>query len=264
MRRCSKPSLLGIISALIVAWTATSPIDRRSRGSAAATSPPTRRRCQSALAQTSRRAGTSRSGRPEDQVRARQGRWLPHRDESPREDYDSAVGVPLLPDQTVEIETTGIDVSGLLQAGTGHSVPSEHPPEEQGDDHIYGTARPSLGGPHEGNRGPEGGRLQLYGARGVPGGTPDGSQLDPSERGGGAAGQVRHGHRDRKHNIGRPVPGNGATTLQLAKDVATGAGAWQDGDWIAVATTSLQPVRDGVRPDQRASLERRGRQHGHP
>ncbi|HEV8455755.1 MAG TPA: G8 domain-containing protein, partial [Gemmatimonadales bacterium] len=40
---------------------------------------------------------------------------------------------------------------------------------------------------------------------------------------------------------GAKVPGTGATTLKLARDVTQGKGAWKANDWIAVATTSFNP-----------------------
>ncbi|MGH7334415.1 MAG: G8 domain-containing protein, partial [Candidatus Rokuibacteriota bacterium] len=40
---------------------------------------------------------------------------------------------------------------------------------------------------------------------------------------------------------GAKVQSGGASTLQLAKDVSQGAGAWKKDDWIAVATTSFSP-----------------------
>ena len=138
-------------------------------------------------------------------------------------------------DQTVEIETKGIDVKGLFQAGTaqcpigtfnrGNKVTirftGSRPPSE---DHTKGIVVQS------------GGRLVLHGARGVPGGTPDGVSWTHLSEAAGPPDKYGEGR-----GVGRPVPANGATTLQLARDVTQGKGAWQIDDWIAVATTSFSP-----------------------
>ncbi len=159
-------------------------------------------------------------------------------------------GFLYVPDSTVEIETAGIDVSGLFQAGTakcpiGKSNPMNkvtitftgpRPCASSTDckDHTKGIVVQNNG------------RLSLFGARGVPGGAPDGVSWTHLSEAAGPPG--KYGADSSKAecapnclNIGRPVPANGATMLQLAKDVATGPGAWQDGDWIAVATTSYSP-----------------------
>jgi hypothetical protein len=71
-----------------------------------------------------------------------------------------------------------------------------------------------------------GGTLKLLGVRGVP---PSGvSWTHLSD----AAGPFITGAK---------VRGTGPSTIQLAKDVTQGPGAWKQDDWIAVATTSFSP-----------------------
>jgi len=132
-------------------------------------------------------------------------------------------GSLFVPDQTVEIETAGIDVSGLFQAGD--SMCSIGPKNKVTI--TFTGPRPS--GPDDHTKGivvQKGGTLRLVGNKGVP---PSGVSWTHLKEAAGPA------------IAGATVPSKGATTIQLAKDVATGAGAWQDGDWIAVATTSFSP-----------------------
>jgi len=154
-------------------------------------------------------------------------------------------GFLYVPDSTVEIETAGIDVSGLFQAGTAQCPIGKSNPMNKVTITFTGSrpcASPTDCGDHtKGIVVQNDGRLSLFGARGVPGGTPDGVSWTHLSEAAGPPDKYGADTSTVKRNIGRPVPANGATTLQLAKDVATGPGAWQDGDWIAVATTSYSP-----------------------
>jgi hypothetical protein len=146
-------------------------------------------------------------------------------------------------DQTVNIETKGIDVKGLFQVGTAQCPIGTFNPKNKVTITFTGP-RPS---PEDHTKGivvQKGGRLSLFGARGVPGGTPDGVSWTHLSEAAGPPDKYGADTETVKRNIGRPVPAldnDGKMTLQLAKDVRTGAGAWQDGDWIAVATTSYSP-----------------------
>ena len=76
-------------------------------------------------------------------------------------------------DQTVNIETKGIDGKGLFQVGTAQCPIGTFDPKNQVTITFTGP-RPS---PEDHTKGivvQKGGRLSLFGARGVPGGTPDG------------------------------------------------------------------------------------------
>jgi len=137
-------------------------------------------------------------------------------------------GFLYVPDSTVEIETAGIDVSGLFQAGTarcpiGKSNPKNKvtitftgprpcPSPQQCDDKT-----------HKGIEVQDNGRLSLFGARGVPGGSPDGVSWTHLSEAAGPPAKYGAGN-----GVDRPVPAGGDRTIQLAKDVATGTGAWQE------------------------------------
>ncbi|MBI4380783.1 MAG: G8 domain-containing protein [candidate division NC10 bacterium] len=146
-------------------------------------------------------------------------------------------GELFVPDQTVEIETAGISVEGLFQVGD--SMCSIGPKNKVTI--TFTGSRPSSEDHTKGIVVQKDGSLRLFGARGVPGGAPDGVSWTHLSEAAGPQDKYGADTDMVKLNIGRPVPANGATTLQLAKDVAAGAGAWQDGDWIAIATTSFSP-----------------------
>ena len=151
-------------------------------------------------------------------------------------------GELFVPDQTVEIETAGISVAGLFQAGD--SMCSIGPKNKVT---ITFTGPRPCASPTDCKDHTKGivvqkdGSLRLFGARGVPGGAPDGVSWTHLSEAAGPPDKYGADTETVKRNIGRPVPANGATTLQLAKDVAAGLGAWQENDWIAVATTSFSP-----------------------
>jgi hypothetical protein len=79
----------------------------------------------------------------------------------------------------------------------------------------------------------EGGTLRLAGAKGVTDSGVSWTHLSkpagpPAAYGAGTGTKVE-------------VAADGDAVLQLAKDVTQGSGAWGNGDWIAVATTSFSP-----------------------
>ncbi len=153
-------------------------------------------------------------------------------------------GFLYVPDQTLEIHTAGIQVAGLLQAGTAQCPIGTFSPQNQVTITFTGS-RPCPSpqmceGFHKGIVVQDDGRLRLFGAKGVP---PSGVSWTHLSA---AAGPTIEGAK---------VPSKGASTLQLAKDVTKAPGAWQQGDWIAVATTSFSPFEtefmqiDTLNPD---------------
>jgi hypothetical protein len=146
-------------------------------------------------------------------------------------------GYLFIPDQTLEIETKGIDVAQFFQVGNPQCPIGTKDPKNTVTIRFTG-GRPTSGG-EDHTKGivvHDGATLRLFGARGVPGGTPDGISWTHLKEAAGPPDKYGAGL-----GIGRPVPASGATTLQLAKDVTQGAGAWRAGDWIVVATTSFSP-----------------------
>jgi len=243
MRRPLKAQVsLGIISALIVAWTATSPI-----GAAFAqdfSGIPDACLFQPIATPLSRCIDPSRNVVIGQDAGSQCLRVAVDRSYTGAEALGTIQigpwGQLFVRDQTVNIETKGIDVKGLFQVGTAQCPIGTFNPKNKVTITFTGP-RPSQGDHTKGITLQKGGRLSLFGARGVPGGTPDGVSWTHLKEAAGPPDKYGADTDTVKLNIGRPVPANGATTLQLAKDVATGAGAWQDGDWIAVATTSYSP-----------------------
>lgn len=256
MRRPLKAQVsLGIISALIVAWTATSPIGAAFAQDSLEAEPEGQGTCDSVIPSNATTLSECLASLvPPFQTGGNVTIGLDGGKECTRVKVDGSRtgtmalgkitiqewGYLYVPDQTVQIETTGIDVSGLFQAGTASCPIGKANPANKVTITFTGS-RPSSEDHTKGIVVQKKGRLNLFGARGVPGGTPNGiswthlsEAAGPPDKYGADTGLV-------KHNIGRPVPANGDTTLQLAKDVAAGSGAWQDGDWIAVATTSYSP-----------------------
>jgi hypothetical protein len=124
-----------------------------------------------------------------------------------------------VPDKTVQIEVEKIELAGLLQAGTA-SCPIGVAKATNKVTMTFTGARACPTGDCAGNNKGifvvEGGQLQLFGLKGTVKTAQSWSYLSqPADE--------------------------GDSTLYLADDVATGSGAWQDGDWIAVATTSFSP-----------------------
>jgi hypothetical protein len=124
-----------------------------------------------------------------------------------------------VPDQTLQIEVDKIELAGLLQSGTA-SCPIGTANKTNQVTMTFTGARActsgNCGGNNKGIFVNAGGQLQLFGLKGT-------KKLEQSWT-----------------YLGQPTD-EGDSTLYLADDVATGAGAWQNGDWIAVATTSFSP-----------------------
>jgi hypothetical protein len=234
--------VLGIISALVVAWTVTSPIDLAFGADSCSTDIPSNATTLSSCLGSDFPAGTDVTIGPDGGTKCTRVKVDGSRTGTKALGKITIQqwGSLYFPDQTVELETKGIDVSGLLQVGTA-TCPIGTTHSTNKVTITFTGARPSSEDHTKGIVVQKAGRLLLYGARGVPGGTPDGISWTHLKEAAGPTDKYGGTVTDNPHNIGRPVPGNGATTLQLAKDVATGAGAWQDGDWIAVATTSYNP-----------------------
>ena len=161
-------------------------------------------------------------------------------------------GVLRLPEQTaqlpVSIKTTGIEIDGgTLQIGDPKCAIGSLNPMTRVTINLTGR-RPSSCPPGGNRQCPgdvkgiqveNGGTLKLYGAKGVP---PQGVSWTTLS----AAAGPEDARYDAASGAGTPVPTGGSTTLQLADDVTQGTGslrigAWRDGDWIAVATTSSSP-----------------------
>jgi len=145
-------------------------------------------------------------------------------------------GFLFVPDTTLEIETKGIEVQELFQVGTATCPIGTANPANTVTIRFTG-GRPTSGG-EDHTKGivvHDGARLRLYGAKGVPGGALNGISWTHLKE---AAGPAAYG---KDSGAKRPVPTGGDKTLQLAKDVTTGNGAWKKGDWIVVATTSFSP-----------------------
>jgi hypothetical protein len=156
-----------------------------------------------------------------------------------------AGGRLFIPDRTVTIETAEVDISGVLQAGTA-DCPIGTANRRNRVTLVLTGARPMACTVGErcqqfdkGIQVEAGGTLRLFGTKGVP---PSGVSWTYLRRPAGPEDAYGPGT-----GTASPVPAGGGTTLQLAADVTVGAGAWQgreglqEGDWIAVATTSFSP-----------------------
>lgn len=155
-----------------------------------------------------------------------------------------------VPDGNLEVELEKIEVHGLLQVGSQACPIGTRNPEHQVVLTFQGE-RPCTSPEQcpdfvKGIQVNAGGKLRLFGVKGVPGSTlHDGSETGISwthlsaaagpedEYGAGSGALV-------------PVPQGGSSTIQLAKDVTEGAGAWQEGDWIAIATTGFSAVETEI------------------
>jgi hypothetical protein len=90
----------------------------------------------------------------------------------------------------------------------------------------------------------EGGSLELTGAKGVPsnGGGVSWTHLSMPAGPPGKYGDCKPAEKPCVGNVNVKVAADGATTLHLADDVTAGQRPWAQGDWIAVATTSFNPL----------------------
>lgn len=252
MRRLLKGQVsLGIISAFIVAWTAISPIDAafaldplEAGGAACDNTIPT--------VGVKNLSECVPAGTTPDFVIGQKptinGCTRVKVDRSFTQAAGNALGKITIdpwgslffPDQTVELETKGMDVSGTLQAGTAQSPIGTANPTNKVTITFTGS-RPSSEDHTKGIVLQKGGRLMLCGAKGVPTARTNAVSWTHLSEAAGPLDKYGGTVTDNPHNIGRPVPKDGDTNLHLAKDVSTGAGAWQKDDWIAVATTSFSP-----------------------
>jgi G8 domain len=152
-------------------------------------------------------------------------------------------GILAFPEQTAELDTDGIVVSGRLSVGTPKCSIGDNDPTTTITIKFTGD-RPNNpdGSFAKGIEVLKGGTLWLFGARGVssPFGIakPKRDGVSWTYLSAPAGPEERYG---KGTGVGSPVPSNGSTTLQLADDVTKGAGAWRDGDWIAIGTTSFSP-----------------------
>jgi len=141
-------------------------------------------------------------------------------------------------------------VSGLFQAGSKDCPIGSSSGANQVTLTFTGErpcATPeNCGGFHKGILVNAGGSLRLFGIKGVP----------ASELHGGDESGISWSHLkdaagpEEKYSSGKgvlvPVPPGGTRIIQLADDVTQGPGAWQVGDWIAIATTSFSSVETEI------------------
>ena len=139
----------------------------------------------------------------------------------------------------IELDTAGISVAGAMSIGTAQCPVGSNNPASHMTVRFTGTPVPSSGptdigsGSDKGIEVQSGGSLRLYGTRGV---APKGVNWTYLSAPAGPAAYTAAN-----------APGIGAAvvddpvTLHLAADVSSGAGAWRNGDWIVVATTSFSP-----------------------
>lgn len=165
----------------------------------------------------------------------------------------------------LEIETTGIYVFGTFQVGNP-ACPIGTPPSK----HLNARVTIVFTGPKptcptggctgftKGIQVESLGSLQLYGRKGVA--MPSESIKSVSwtylNLPAGPVGKYSLGAR-----TGSPVPPGGDTNLQVQADVTEGQGAWQPGDWIAIATTSYSPFETEFAQIESLTKKSRQRQH---
>ena len=155
-------------------------------------------------------------------------------------------GTLIVPDQTLKIEAARFEVTGVLQAGTA-TCPIGHAKPTNQITITFTGSRPCATGNCAGNSkgifvNPDG-QLSLYGRKGTA--KPEQSWT----------------------HLSTPSPA-GDSSLDLADDISAGPGAWQDGDWIAVGTTSFNPfetefVRIQRPTGPKVTLDQHKLQHAH-
>ena len=152
---------------------------------------------------------------------------------------DGKLAVPNTLGGTLELETAGISVAGLLSIGTKTCpVGADEDPRGRVKVTFTGAQTPSNPATDSGSdKGIElkgGGTLRLYGAKGV---APEGVNWTALSRPAGPG-----AYQKADQGIAAPVAAGGESTLYLAADVTKGIGAsWKAGDWIVVATSSFSP-----------------------
>jgi hypothetical protein len=123
------------------------------------------------------------------------------------------------PDERISLDAERIEVNGLLQAGTSACPIGTVKPTNVVTMTFTGSRACPKGNCSGNNKGifvNAGGQLRLFGLKGT-------IKKEQSWTW-----------------LSAPSPVNDSS-LEVADDIATGPGAWQDGDWIVVSTTSFNP-----------------------
>ncbi|MDX1386337.1 MAG: G8 domain-containing protein, partial [bacterium] len=153
-------------------------------------------------------------------------------------------------DGSLDVELEAIEVSGLLQIGSKECPIGTTDPSHQITMTFLG-ARPcpspqACDGFQKGIQVKAGGSLRLFGIKGVTGSETHGGTetgISWTHLSDAAGPEDKYGPES---GAKVPVPSGGSTTIQLHRDVTQGAGAWQPGDWIAIATTSFSSVETEI------------------
>jgi hypothetical protein len=162
----------------------------------------------------------------------------------------SALGTLIVTDaeaskSPLKIETTGIDVFGTLEVGNSAcpigTLKSPHR-NERVTITLTGT-KPTcpMGGCAGFTKGIQvesGGSLRLYGRKGAANPTEEFKSVSWTYLALPAGPPEKYGPESKTASAVGP---NGDTSLEVEADVTEGPGAWQPGDWIAIATTSFSP-----------------------
>jgi hypothetical protein len=153
-------------------------------------------------------------------------------------------GVLELTDESAKgfkLKTSGIEINngGTLQIGTaacpiGTSNPSHHATIVFEGNKDPSCKNNSCTGSTKGIEVARGGSLRMYGAKGVPTGSPT-TGVSWTYLG-DAAGPSKY---DAAHNV--KVPAKSDTQIVVKDDVTARPDAWQQNDWIAVAGTGFSP-----------------------
>ena len=140
-----------------------------------------------------------------------------------------------------KLKTSGIEINdgGTLQIGNstcpiGTTDPGNHATITFVGSKIPDCKNNGCSGSTKGIEVASGGSLKMYGAKGVPTGSPVTGVTWTYL--GDAAGPFRY---DAAHNV--KVPAKSDTQIVVKDDVEAKPGAWQANDWIAVAGTSFSP-----------------------
>lgn len=143
--------------------------------------------------------------------------------------------------KSFKLKTTGIEINngGTLQIGTtacpiGTSDPSNHAVIVFEGDKVPSCKNNSCTGSTKGIEVGPGGSLRMYGAKGVPNGSPT-TGVSWTYLG-DAAGPSQY---DAEHKVKAPAKSD--AEIVVKDDVTAGPGAWQKHDWIAVAGTGFSP-----------------------
>lgn len=139
------------------------------------------------------------------------------------------------------LKTSGIEINdgGTLQIGNstcpiGTTDPDNHATITFVGDKVSNCKNNACSGSTKGIEVASGGSLKMYGAKGVPAGSPVTGVTWTYL--GDAAGPFRY---DAAHNV--KVPAKSDTQIVVKDDVKAKPGAWQANDWIVVAGTGFSP-----------------------